>query len=237
MNWSYCENGWRPENLRLFMGRLAWAKRFCFSRSCPTSAMFSTVPLLRVHRRCVAAWLSCLLPGKMQRYCVYAKDGRCPRGKVLRVTKGDCDVCIASGKLPGRPRSFKPSLPGLGDTDRGVHAFLLHAGRSSRSVRAHGGCRFCLAIASRSKRRLAVKNFDSETAKAFALEVCEQQQLSGENLSSVLDSMVKSSEGNPGAILRMIVMAKQSKYRNDDHIKWSPLYIDFLMAWARENSL
>jgi KaiC/GvpD/RAD55 family RecA-like ATPase len=85
--------------------------------------------------------------------------------------------------------------------------------------------------------RLAVKNFDSETAKAFALELCEQQQLSGENLSSVLDSMVKSSEGNPGAILRMIVMAKQSKYRNDDHIKWSPLYIDFLMAWARENSL
>jgi hypothetical protein len=49
--------------------------------------------------------------------------------------------------------------------------------------------------------------------------------------------MVKSSEGNPGAILRMIAMARQSKYRNDDHIKWSPLYIDFLMEWARENAL
>jgi hypothetical protein len=49
--------------------------------------------------------------------------------------------------------------------------------------------------------------------------------------------MVKSSEGNPGAILRMIAMAKQLKYRNDDHIKWSPLYIDFLMEWARENAL
>ena len=85
--------------------------------------------------------------------------------------------------------------------------------------------------------RLVVKNFDSETAKTFALELCEQQQLSGENLSSVLDSMVKSSEGNPGAILRMIAMAKQLKYRNDDHIKWSPLYIDFLMEWARENAL
>jgi len=42
--------------------------------------------------------------------------------------------------------------------------------------------------------RLAIRNFDSETAKTFALELCEQQQLSGENLSSVLDSMVKSSE-------------------------------------------
>jgi len=85
--------------------------------------------------------------------------------------------------------------------------------------------------------RLAIRNFDSDTAKAFALELCEQQRLSGENLSSVLDSMVKSSDGNPGAILRMIAMAKQSKYRNDGHIKWSPLYIDFLMQSARENAL
>ena len=85
--------------------------------------------------------------------------------------------------------------------------------------------------------RLAIKNFDSDVAKAFALEVCSRQQLSAENLNSVLDSMIKSSEGNPGAILRMIAMAKQSKYRSDDHIKWSPLYIDFLMEWAAANAL
>ena len=85
--------------------------------------------------------------------------------------------------------------------------------------------------------RLAIKNFDSETAKAFALEVCSQQQLAAENLNSVLDSMIKSSEGNPGAILRMIAMAKQSKYRSDDHIKWAPLYIDFLMEWAAANAV
>jgi len=85
--------------------------------------------------------------------------------------------------------------------------------------------------------RLAIKNFDSDTAKAFALEVCEQQQLEAENLHSVLGSMIKSSEGNPGAIIRMIAMAKQSKYRNEDHIKWSPLYIDFLMEWAAANAL
>jgi hypothetical protein len=80
--------------------------------------------------------------------------------------------------------------------------------------------------------RLAIKNFDADTAKAFALEACSKQQLAAENLNSVLDNMIKSSEGNPGAILRMIAMAKQSKYRSDDHIKWAPLYIDFLMEWA-----
>lgn len=85
--------------------------------------------------------------------------------------------------------------------------------------------------------RLAIKNFDSDTAMAFALEVCGQQQLRAENLRAVLDSMIKSSEGNPGAIIRLITMAKQSKYRNEDHIKWAPLYIDFLMEWAAANAL
>lgn len=85
--------------------------------------------------------------------------------------------------------------------------------------------------------RLGIKNFDSGMAKAFVFEVCSQQQLVAENLNSVLDSMIKSSEGNPGAILRMIAMAKQSKYRSDGHIKWSPLYIDFLMEWAAANAL
>lgn len=85
--------------------------------------------------------------------------------------------------------------------------------------------------------RLSIRNFDSDMAKTFAREVCVQQQLVGGNLSSVLDSMIKSSEGNPGAIMRMVAMAKQLKYRNDDHIKWSPLYIDFLLERARENAL
>jgi hypothetical protein len=85
--------------------------------------------------------------------------------------------------------------------------------------------------------RFAIKNFDPEMAKAFALEVCARQQLAAGNLNVILDSMVKSSEGNPGAILRMIAMAKKSKYRSEDHIKWSPLYIDFLMEWAAANAL
>jgi len=85
--------------------------------------------------------------------------------------------------------------------------------------------------------RLAINNFDSDTAKEFSLDVCAQQQLEAANLGSVLDSMIKFSDGNPGAIIRMIAMAKQSRYRNEDHIKWSPLYIDFLMEWAAADAL
>jgi KaiC/GvpD/RAD55 family RecA-like ATPase len=85
--------------------------------------------------------------------------------------------------------------------------------------------------------RLAIKNFDSDTAKEFALAVCEELQLAAENLHSVLHSMVKSSEGNPGAIVRMIAMAKRAKYRNDDRIKWSPLYVDFLMESAASHAV
>jgi hypothetical protein len=85
--------------------------------------------------------------------------------------------------------------------------------------------------------RLAIKNFDSEMARTFALEACAQQRLEAVNLQSILESMVKSSEGNPGAILRLIAMAKHSKYRSEDHIKWSPLYIDFLMECAAANAV
>jgi len=85
--------------------------------------------------------------------------------------------------------------------------------------------------------RLPVKNFDSESAKSFAIEVCEAQRLEARNLHSVLDNMIKCSEGNPGAIIRMVTMARRSKYRNDDHIKWAPLYIDFLMEWTAANAL
>jgi hypothetical protein len=39
------------------------------------------------------------------------------------------------------------------------------------------------------------------------------------------------SEGNPGAIVALVEMAKYTKYRSDEHIKITPLYIDFRMNW------
>lgn len=85
--------------------------------------------------------------------------------------------------------------------------------------------------------RLAIRNFDPATARAFALEVSGQQHLAAGNLPGVLDSMVQSSEGNPGAILRMIAMASHGKYRSGDQIKFAPLYVDFLMETAAANAI
>ncbi len=85
--------------------------------------------------------------------------------------------------------------------------------------------------------RLAIRNFDPATARAFAQQAASEQHLAAGNLPSVLDTMVKSSEGNPGAILRMIAMAGDGKYRSGEQIKFAPLYVDFLMDWAAAHAV
>jgi hypothetical protein len=80
--------------------------------------------------------------------------------------------------------------------------------------------------------KLAIKNFDSETAQRFAKLVAEDHKLRAENLDDFLTRLVEFSEGNPGAIASMIDMATMSKYRLEDHIIVSPLYIDFRLRCA-----
>jgi hypothetical protein len=80
--------------------------------------------------------------------------------------------------------------------------------------------------------KLAIKNFDPETAREFAQLAAKDHTLSAENLSDFLTRMVEFSEGNPGAIASMIDMATMSKYRLEDHIIVSPLYIDFRLRCA-----
>lgn len=95
---------------------------------------------------------------------------------------------------------------------------------------------FVAPLLSDRSEKLAVKNFDPETASIFAEGVSSHKGLTAANLLGVLKNIVERSEGNPGAILRMLEMAGQPKYRSDDHIKWSPLYIDFRMEWATANA-
>jgi hypothetical protein len=80
--------------------------------------------------------------------------------------------------------------------------------------------------------KLAIKNFEPETAQGFAKLVAEDHKLHAENLGDFLTRLVEFSEGNPGAIASMIEMATMSKYRLEDHIKVSPLYIDFRLRCA-----
>ncbi len=80
--------------------------------------------------------------------------------------------------------------------------------------------------------RYELKNFDSGAAERFAQEMVRRAGLSASNIKEFLAKVLELSEGNPGAILSMLQMAKYPKYRTDEHIKISPLYIDFRMNWS-----
>ena len=71
--------------------------------------------------------------------------------------------------------------------------------------------------------------WDDSTAEQFARERIKHSGLSGTNIGEFLDKVLKFSGGNPGAIIALIDMATCPKYRSEEHIKISPLYIDFRM--------
>jgi hypothetical protein len=50
-------------------------------------------------------------------------------------------------------------------------------------------------------------------------------------MNEFLDKILQFSKGNPGAIVALVETAKHPKYRSEEHIKISPLYIDFRMHW------
>jgi len=77
-----------------------------------------------------------------------------------------------------------------------------------------------------------LKNFDSAAAEQFAHAMVRRAGLSASNMKEFVAKVLELSEGNPGAILSMLQMAKYPKYRTDGHIKISPLYIDFRMNWS-----
>ena len=73
-------------------------------------------------------------------------------------------------------------------------------------------------------------NFAPETALEFAQRTVAESGLTAGNLPEFLDRVVDLSGGNPGAILSMVKMAMQPKYRSEEHIKITPLYVDFRMS-------
>jgi hypothetical protein len=64
----------------------------------------------------------------------------------------------------------------------------------------------------------------------FAQREVERSRLWASNLEAVLPSLVEWSDGNPGAILRMLKMAQLPQYRADDQIKAHILYVDYRMG-------
>jgi hypothetical protein len=96
-----------------------------------------------------------------------------------------------------------------------------------------GYIRSCFALRS---ERMQLKNFDSKEALAFAEHLAQQTSLYASNCEDFLRKIVELSSGAPGMIATMINMASRPRYRCGDHIKISPLYIDFRLAWHAANA-
>ena len=79
--------------------------------------------------------------------------------------------------------------------------------------------------------RFELKNFEPDVAESFALAAALRGGLSARNMSDFLERVLEYSQGNPGAIVAMLAMAKHPQYRSDDRIKITPLYIDFRLNW------
>jgi len=80
-------------------------------------------------------------------------------------------------------------------------------------------------------QKCEIRNFDDTVAEQFAREIVKRKGLVASNMSEFLEKVLEFSAGNPGAIAALIAMANYPKYRTDEHIKITPLYIDFRMNW------
>ena len=78
-------------------------------------------------------------------------------------------------------------------------------------------------------QKYEICNFDDDTAEQFTCEMIKRRGLLGANMDEFLKKVTEFSAGNPGAIITMVDMARYPKYRSQEHIKISPLYIDFRM--------
>jgi len=89
---------------------------------------------------------------------------------------------------------------------------------------------FLLPLFSDRQEKLELRNFENEVAEAFAQWVIGRVGLCAGNLDEFVRRVLEFSHGNPGAIISMVRMAKEPKYRSDDYIKVTPLYVDFRLG-------
>ena len=91
---------------------------------------------------------------------------------------------------------------------------------------------FLLSMFCDRSAKFALRNFDSNTANKFAMQTAREMQLQAANRDEAIEKIVQYSKGNPGAIIAMLRMAVSPKYVAQEHVKLSPLYIDFQLTWG-----
>jgi len=79
--------------------------------------------------------------------------------------------------------------------------------------------------------RFEIRGFPPTVAERFIAEAARRAGLSADNIGEFLERVLEFGQGNPGAILSMLEMAKHPKYRSAEHIKITPLYLDFRLNW------
>jgi len=79
--------------------------------------------------------------------------------------------------------------------------------------------------------RFEIRDFPSTVAERFIEEAARRGGLTAENMGEFIERLLEFGQGNPGAILSMLEMAKHPRYRSAEHIKITPLYLDFRMNW------
>lgn len=84
--------------------------------------------------------------------------------------------------------------------------------------------------------RMAIRPFTPALASEFAELVAEQVGFWADNRGEFLRKVVELSGGLPGNIVSLIKMALLPRYRSSGHVKTSPLYIDFRLAWHAANA-
>ena len=90
---------------------------------------------------------------------------------------------------------------------------------------------FLLPMFSDRSEKYALRNFDSNTAREFAVRSAQEMHLNAANRDEAIQKIVHYSKGSPGAIIAMLQMAASPKYVTQQHVKLSPLYIDFRLRW------
>ena len=89
---------------------------------------------------------------------------------------------------------------------------------------------FVLPLFADRRDKLALRNFDADVATEFAAACAQKEGLHADNLAQFLERVAEYSAGNPGAILRMIRLAREPRYVQENQIKIAPLYIDYKIA-------
>jgi DNA polymerase III delta prime subunit len=93
---------------------------------------------------------------------------------------------------------------------------------------------FVLPLFADRSEKVALRNFAPDDAHVFAARCAEGEGLTADNLAQFLERIVEYSDGNPGAIVRMIHLAKDTKYFHENQIKITPLYIDYKIAMVSQ---